>query len=212
MALKKPVQDPGKKSNKFRLVVFEGDFSDGSVSEIAQALTSALRPSTPTIVRRLSNGKLAAHALPPEAEEELLGDEDDAVIDADTTEEAAEDEEAPGPSKPSRPKKSKPPTYLHDLITDGDAAKTFATEKAPSSKARQYLTAMFWLKEINSTPTSNFDRVYTFYKTVGWNVGFNDWNQTFHNLLADDLIRKGDVKGEYAINPTGEAVVKSLPE
>jgi hypothetical protein len=47
---------------------------------------------------------------------------------------------------------------------------------------------------------------------VGWNVGFNDWNQPFHNLLSEDLIRKGDVTGEYAINPTGEAVVKPLPE
>lgn len=71
---------------------------------------------------------------------------------------------------------------------------------------------MFWLKEVNGTPTANIDRVYTFYKTVGWSVGFNDWNQAFHKLNFDDLIRKGEVKGEYAINPTGEAVVKSLPE
>ena len=45
--------EPIKKSNKFRLVVFEGDFSDESVSEIAQALTSPLKPSTDAIALKV---------------------------------------------------------------------------------------------------------------------------------------------------------------
>lgn len=212
MAPKKVVAEPTKKSNKFRLVVFEGDFSDGSVSEIAQALTSALKPTLPPAMRQLPNGKSAAQILPPEAEEDQQEEEEDAVIDAEAGDEDEEEISAQKESKPSRPKKTKPPTYLHDLVSDGDAAKSFAAEKAPASKNRQYLTAMYWLKEVNSTPTANRDKVYTFYRTVGWNVGFNDWNQTFHNLVADDLIRKGEPTGEFAINPTGEAVVKSLPE
>lgn len=212
MAPKRVVAEPTKKSNKFRLVVFEGDFSDDSVSEIAQALTSALKPTAQPIIRQLSNGKHAAQIPPHEAEEDAQEEEDDAVIDAavaDESEEATPTQKAP---RPSRPKKTKQPGYLHDLISDGNAAKAFASEKAPASKNRQYLTAIYWLKEMNSTPTANRDKVYTFYKTVGWNVGFNDWNQPFHNLVSEDLIRKGDTAGEYAINPTGEAVVRSLPE
>jgi len=210
MASKKVVAEPTKKSNKFRLVVFEGDFSDGSVSEIAQALTSALGPTVP-VVRHIPNGKPAGQILPPK-EEEDLEDEGDAVIDAEAGDESEIEVPTQKAPKASRPKKTKAPVYLHDLIADGDAATVFATEKAPASKNRQYLAAMYWLKEVNSTPTANRDKVYTFYKTVGWNVGFNDWNQPFHNLLSDDLIRKSDVAGEYAINPTGEGVVKSLPE
>jgi hypothetical protein len=211
MAPKKVVAEPIKKSNKFRLVVFEGDFSDDSISEIAQALTSALKPTIP-LMRQLPNGKSVAQILPHEAEEDLQEEEEDAVIDAEVGDDGEGEIPAQKTSKPSRPKKTKPPTYLHDLISDGDAAKAFATEKAPASKNRQYLAAMYWLKEANSTPTANRDKVYTFYKTVGWSVGFNDWNQTFHNLVSDDLIRKVEPVGEFALNPTGEAVVKSLPE
>jgi hypothetical protein len=98
------------------------------------------------------------------------------------------------------------------LVKDSDSLKTFAAEKKPSSKLRQYLTAMYWLKEMNGTPMVNMDGIYTFYKTAGWSVGFNDWAQPFHNLVHDDLIRKGETKGEFTINPTGEDVVKSLPE
>ena len=213
MALKKSVVEPAKKSNKFRLVVFEGDMSDGSVSEIAHALSAALRPSTSPVVRQVHNGKPAAQLIAPEAEGEEQVEEQEEIVGSESDEEIEETPaEAPKVLKAPRAKKSKPPTYLHDLIADADAAKAFATERAPASRAKQYLTAMFWLKEVNSTPTSNIDKIYTFYKTVGWSVGFNDWNQAFHKLTFDDLIRKADVKGDYAINPTGEAVVKSLPE
>ncbi|HEX5234093.1 MAG TPA: hypothetical protein VFW25_02050 [Silvibacterium sp.] len=204
--------EPIKKSNKFRLVVFEGDFTDGSISEISQALTSALRPTVAPTMRQLANGKPAAQILPPEAEEDRLEEEEDAGIETEAGDEGEEEAPVQKASKSSRPKKTKAPIYMHDLISDGNAAKAFASEKAPASKNRQYLSAIYWLKEVNSTPTANRDKVYTFYKTVGWNVGFNDWNQPFHNLLSEDLIRKGESAGEYVINPTGEAVVKSLPE
>jgi hypothetical protein len=210
MAPKKPSAEQPRKPNKFRLVVFEGDFSDGSISQIAQALTSALRPSATTAPRQLHSGKSTGQILPPDLDDEVDEEEDQQIDVEDEADEPRVDAEKI--SKPSRQKKTKPPVYLHDLIADADAAKSFATEKAPSSKTKQYLTAMFWLKELNSNPTANNDKVYTFYKTVGWSTNFNDWGQTFHNLLSGDLIRKGEAKGEYTINPTGEAVVKSLPE
>ena len=66
MAPKKQVAELARKSNKFRLVVFEGDMSDGSVSEIAHALSAALRPTTSPVVRQLHNGKAAAQLIAPE--------------------------------------------------------------------------------------------------------------------------------------------------
>lgn len=208
MALKKPAAEPAKKSNKFRLVVFEGDMSDQSVSEIAQALTSALRPTTPAGVRQLHNGKPAAQLIAPEADGEERSEEDEEVVDGEPSEETQEVPEVPETAKTSRPKKPKPPEYLPDLITDMNAFKEFAKEKNPTSKNQQYLVAAYWLKKYGNTATVTADMVYTCYKTAPWPAGFNDWSQTFHNLVHAELMRKVG-KGEFAINPTGEHQVEN---
>jgi hypothetical protein len=114
MATKKAVPEQAKKSNRFRLVVFEGDFSDGSVSEIAQALTSALKPTVPVTMRQLPNGKPAGPILPPEAEEDLQEENAD-VIEAESVDDSEVQVPAEKAPKASRPKKTKPPVYLHDL-------------------------------------------------------------------------------------------------
>jgi hypothetical protein len=133
-------------------------------------------------------------------------DEETDVLDAEFEDTATTETEAKQP-KSARPKKFKPPTYLHNLIADVDGFKAFAKEKAPDTKNKQYLAAAYWLKEFGDCPTVNADKIYTCYKTAEWSVGFNDWSQTFHNLVYNEFMRKTG-KGEFAINPTGEAVVK----
>jgi hypothetical protein len=200
--------DQAKSSNRIRFIMLDADISDGNLSELTQAITNALKPSgfrplaAQAPVKAITAGKEAGEDTEETAEEPIEAEFEEPTTNGD----------APRAPRPTRQKKSKAPNYLHDLIKDSDALKTFAAEKNPSSKLRQYLTAMYWLKEVNGTPMINIDAVYTFYKTAGWSVGFNDWAQPFHNLVHDDLIRKGDVKGEFTINPTGEDVVKSLPE
>ena len=207
MALKKPVVESAKKSNKFRLVVFEGDMSDGSVSEIAHALSAALRPTTSPVVRPLHNGKPAAQLIAPEAEGEAQVEEE-GVVEGEPAEDAQEVPAAAETPKTSRPRKPKPPEYLPDLITDINAFKEFAKEKNPTSKNQQYLVAAYWLKKFGNTATVTADMVYTCYKTAPWPAGFNDWSQTFHNLVHAELMRKVG-KGEFAINPTGEHQVEN---
>jgi hypothetical protein len=203
MATKKTQVEPQKKSNKFRLVVFEGDLSDGSISELAQALTSALKPTAPTIIRQLPKGNAPAQLLAPEQEEEVEDDED-TVIDGNQEE---QEEPTPtasvAPKTPRTKKPPKPPTYLPDLITDMAAFKEFAKQKAPKSKNQQYLVAAYWLKKFGGVENVSADMVYTCYKSAPWSAGFNDWSQTFHNLVHAELMRKVG-KGEFAINPTGE--------
>lgn len=208
MALKKPVAEPAKKSNKFRLVVFEGDFSDGSVSELAQAITSALRPTVPPVARQLHNGKPAAQLTAPETEGREPVEDDEEVVEVEVTEQTENAPASPETPKTSRPKKPKPPEYLPDLITDINGFKEFAKEKNPTSKNQQYLVAAYWLKRFGNTATVTADMVYTCYKTAPWPAGFNDWSQTFHNLVHAELMRKVG-KGEFAINPTGEHQVES---
>jgi hypothetical protein len=188
MTPKKQPAEPVRKSNKFRLVVFEGDLSDGSISELAQALTTALKPTAPPIIRHLPNGKAAAQLLAPDSEEEMQYEDEEQMIDGEGSNDT---EEIPAPAKsaktPRTKKPPKPPTYLPDLITDMTAFKEFAKQKAPKSKSQQYLVAAFWLKKFGSVENVNADMIYTCYKSAPWPAGFNDWNQTFHNLVHDDL-------------------------
>lgn len=207
---KQPPAEPSK-PNKFKFVYIEADLSETNFSELTSTIAQVMRPAA-TASRQISEPKQQGQLGQGAPADERQAEED--VLDAEFEEAAPEPPtvtRAPRNGTP-RPKKSKPPEYLHDLVKDSDDLKKFAVEKKPASKAKQYLTAMYWLKESNATPNVNIDRIYTFYKTAGWSVGFNDWNQTFHNLLHEDLIRKADAKGEYTINPTGEDVVKSLPE
>ena len=111
MAPKKTAPEPVKKSNKFRLVVFEGDMSDGSVAEIAQALSAALRPTAPTVVRQLPNGRPVGQLLAPEAEEETQVDEAD-VLEAEEEHPEAEAVVANRPARPPRPKTFKTPDFV----------------------------------------------------------------------------------------------------
>jgi hypothetical protein len=191
---------------KVRVIEFELEGGNATVENSIRQLTTALtsRNSPPkNIVAPPKNNK----ELPvgtPEPEEE--------VVDAEVMEPEAVEANANGasaPAKPPRQKKPKPPTYLHDLITDTTGFKEFAKEKAPDGKTKQYLAAAYWLQEFGNCPSVNADKVYTCYKTAEWSVGFNDWAQTFHNLVFSEQMRKVG-KGEFAINPTGEEVVKAM--
>jgi hypothetical protein len=213
MAPKKPIAETAKKSNKFRLVVFEGDFSDGSVSEIAQALTQALRPATPPAVRQLHNGKPAAQLIAPEPEGEEQVEEEEQVIDGEPGE-GAEEEPVAAPKVPrvSRPKVFKNPDFV-ELEWNGTGTppvslKEFAIEKAPKSRNRKYLVAAYWLKEHAGRPNVNIDMMYSCFKTAGWSVGFKDWRAPFDNLTYSNHMRKVGV-GEFTITTLGEGALQT---
>jgi hypothetical protein len=214
MAPKKQPLEAGKKSNKFRLVVFEGDFSDGSVSEIAQALTSALKPTAPPVIRQLSNGKPAGHPMPPDVYEELETEEGEEVIEGDEVDAAVEETAAaaPKPSRNTRPKTYKNPQFV-ELEWNGTGTppvslKDFAKEKAPKTKARRYLVATLWLKEHGNPPSVNIDMMYSCFKTAGWPIGFKDWRAAFDNLVYSEHLRKVGT-GEFAITTLGEGVLQT---
>lgn len=202
MATKKTGDLPAR-SNKIRFVLVEADISDGNLSELTHAITSALKPSYGPA--RPLPPRPVAPTLPPGADN---GDEPE-VLEADeleTAETEAALEDTPATPKPARPKKFKAPEYLPDLFADkGAAFKEFAKEKAPDNKTQKHLVAAYWLKEFGNNPTVNADKIFTCYKTAGWSIGFNDWGQTFHNLVYSKHMRKEGK--EYALNPLGEDAV-----
>ena len=202
MAPKKPSESAAR-SNKIRFVLVEADISDGNLSELTNAITSALKPTLTPVHRQL-----VPRPLPPalaEAEEstpasEILPDESGAP--GDTQEETGGNGTEP---KTPRVKKFKPPEYLPELFAGDKGAtfKEFAKDKAPDSKNAKYLAATYWLKENGDSPTVNANKIYTAFKTAGWSTGFNDWNQPFHNLVHSEHLRKVG-NSEFAINPLGE--------
>jgi hypothetical protein len=200
MAPKKPSETV--RSNKIRFVLVEADVSDQNLSELTAAITSALKP------------QVRAPQLPPKfvAPELPAGGNDVPVEELELAKEGVEVEEGAEPNngsepKPSRPKKFKPPVYIAALVEGekGKSFKEFATTKAPSSKSKKYLVAAYWLKE-QGEATVNADKIYTCFKTAGWGTGFNDWSQTFHNLVHTEHMRK-EGTAEFALNPLGEDAV-----
>ena len=189
---------------KLRVIEFELEGANSSVENSIRQLTAALTART--------NG--TAKLPPSKSPKELAsGDTNQDYEEPEEVEAEVVDENTDTPpvkTKTAKPRgKPKPPNYLPDLITDFDGFKAFAKEKAPESKSLQYLVAASWLKEHGNCPTVNADKIYTCYKTAEWPSGFNDWNQTFHNLVFSEQMRKVG-KGEFAINPTGEHDVKKL--
>jgi hypothetical protein len=212
MTAKKVTVEPGKKPNKFRLVVFEGDFSDDSVSQIAQALTAALRPSTPSTPRQLSNGKSPAQFLPPDPEEDVSIDDEEQIVDGNEDEAVAEERETDKSARAPRVKSYKNPDFV-ELAWNGTgdppvSLKEFAKEKAPQSRNRKYLVASYWLKEHADHPNVNIDQIYSCFKTAGWSVGFKDWRAPFDNLARVKQIRKVGT-GEFTITTLGEGALQT---
>jgi hypothetical protein len=193
------------RSNKIRFVLVEADISDGNLSELTHAITTALKPAINPAYRQL----LARQTqVLPEAEDATPAPENE----TEETQDTAEAQEAASGNgtepKPARVKKFKPPEYLPELFAGekGAAFKEFAKEKAPESRNAKCLAATYWLKEKGDSPTVNANKIYTAFKTAGWSTGFNDWNQTFHNLVHSEHLRKTG-NGEFAINPLGEDAV-----
>ena len=134
---------------------------------------------------------------------------------AESEGETSPEDEAPGQKteRVSRTKKFKAPEYLPDLL-DSERRKRFkefADEKRPANKNKKYLVAAYWLKEHAAQSSVNANMIYTCFKTAGWSTGFNDWNQTFYNLMQLDHMRKLE-SGEFAINPLGEDQVNQATD
>lgn len=188
--------------------MLEADLADGNLAELTQAITNALKPAAPARYvsapqQRVLNGSGDAVSDDGEELEEQSG--------AEAQEEAPTAAPARGPRGTGKPRKSKPPEYIPDLIADREAFKAFAKEKATTSRNRQYLVAALWLKENANSSTVNADKIYTCFKTAGWSIGFNDWRAPFDNLVHTEHMRKV-TPGEFAINPLGEDTVNSGKE
>lgn len=202
-----------KGNTKIRFVMLEVDSTDGNLSEIAQAITNAVRPSlaVPKMVALTSGARVA----PPRDDAELGGKDDLVAQDEsveDTPEYERDGESAPGKSSTGRASRKYPmPAYLHDLdLNKGEVAFTaFAQQKAPKPNSKKYLVVAAWFKEHGGKQAITIDDVYTCYKTVGWSTNIADWDVPFRQLVKRDWMRRVQ-PGQYAITPIGETKVNKI--
>jgi hypothetical protein len=206
MAPKKP-SESAPRSNKIRFVLVEADISDGNLSELTNAITSALKPTITPLRPALRSA--APPVLPPSNNGAAQEEEAELQTEPEAVEPQEDDEESSAP-KAAKPKAKLPlPKYLPDLDLTGSGTpfKQFAEEKAPKRHVKRYLVAAAWAKEHGGSETINTDKVYTMYKTAGWPLGINDWDANFRSAVNRNLMQRKS-PGEYAITPLGEAALQ----
>jgi len=185
--------------NRIRFIMLDADISDGNLTELTQAITSALRPQQhrlqPPAPLRDSpavNGNAVA--------------EEPYVEDAEFTE-ATEEETPAAPSKPKPQYSPHVPKYLHDLDPQNEF-KEYAAKNPQTKHTKRYLLAALWLRDAKQRETMNIDQVYTCYKTAVWPINIKDWDSHFRSLVKRQWMRRTET-GEYAINPVGESALKA---
>jgi hypothetical protein len=188
--------------NRIRFIMLDADLSDGNLTELTQAITSALRPQLPQrIAPPPSIGQLAAgngHTAVEEAE----------VAEAEVLETPAAEVPAPAATPRVRPQYDPPtPNYLPDLDPDM-AFKEYAAARPQSMQTKRYLLAAVWLRDHKQLQNVGMDHVYTCYRNAGWPLKIRDWDSNFRSLVRQKWMRR-IAPGEYAVNPIGEAELQT---
>ena len=206
MAPKK--SDPGTRPNRVRFVLLEADLSDSNFTELTQAIPQALKPTPAPAPRYLPPSNRTPPVLNGNSVDAVEADE--AVDD----EEADASDEAPdaAPQKtvrPARKQKYAVPEFKPDLDVTGAnlTFKEFAAQQAPKNNSKRYLVAAMWMRDHGNKTSVNTDVMYTCYRTAGWPLGINDWDQTFRSLVQNDWMRRVS-PGEYGITHIGEAALQ----
>jgi hypothetical protein len=181
----------------------DADLTDGSLGDVVTALTTAFRSSTNARVIERTALKAPAGSM--------NGAQHESPLDETAETEEAEPlvEESIQVMPPAKPRKLPLPDYLHDLDTvgEGPSLKDFVAQHQTKPHLRRYLVASYWLRHHGKHESVNADKVYTVYRTVGWQTNINDWDVNFRNLVKVNKLRRVS-PGEYMITPIGDADVE----
>jgi hypothetical protein len=197
--------DGAKGNARIRFVMLEADIVDGNLADIAQAITSALRP--PTIMAR---------AIPMTTPAARKGEGEEVIDSVDSggvvppAEAGAEADLQTSPPRAKTPRKFYSPKVLIDVDLNwgGLSFEQFAREKKPTETSKRYLTIAAWFKQSCGLDSITVDHVYTCYRKMGWGTDIKDMVQPFRDLKAQGW---GDAKRRtFTINHIGLDVVDKL--
>ena len=198
--------DTAKGSGRIRFVLFEADGVDGNLSDIAHAISSALR-SQGAVPKAIPAGSRrdTRELNEPFDIEPLEGPDGD-----DESEDVGDVlRESRRPSVPRKPFVRKV-TVLPDVdLNSGEMPlQTFLQQKNPVSRLDRYLAIAYWFKQYRSVPEITPDHVYTSFRKMGWTSDINDMAQPFRDLKRAG--KGATAKGVFVINHLGEDTVNEL--
>lgn len=177
--------------------------NDGDLTQITQAIQSALRPaSNGSLSRPAQPARLSA---PPVIEEEALSPE----ASQDEPELPLEGQPAASASQrePRAPRKFRTPQVLTDVdLASPVSFFDYAKERNPASDRKKFLTVAAWFKEHRGVDAISADHAYTCFRAIKWNTQIEDFQAPLRALKRDQLVGSGG-RGLFAINHLGLAEV-----
>lgn len=193
-------------SSKIRFIMLEADLNDGDLSQITQAISSALGRGNGGQQKPLA----ALNGVVVNGNAGAEGDGTDTNTDSDVLGEQIVN--APPPPRNLRPRKFPTPKVLGDadLNSGSTPFETFAKQKAPDTDVTRYLLVAYWFKHHRNVDQVNIDHAFTCYKKMGWGTNIKDFSKPFYNLRTSG---RGEMKdGFFKINHIGEDVIEKLPK
>jgi hypothetical protein len=188
-------------NSKIRFIMLEADLNDGNLTQITQAISSALsRTNTPHRLIAAPVNSAPALASVQEAE--------DQVADETGTSDATNQEEEMRLERPRKARKFPVPKVLNVDLNSGPLPFATFAEKAPDSDLGRFLVVAHWFKAQRNVGQVTADHAFTCYKKMGWGTDIKDFAQPFRDLARKG---KGEVKdGKFTINHIGEDSVEKM--
>ncbi|MDQ2084311.1 hypothetical protein RA307_29340 [Xanthobacteraceae bacterium Astr-EGSB] len=194
-------KNPGKTSgtSRIKFILFDAEIADDQIQSVTQAITNALRGSTPAPKRIPStqpqfNGGNGAIEEPNEPD---LFDHID--------EQEADDAIPTAPKKKAQRRVASKPQVINDLdVTSDPPLSSLGTYK---SNHKRYLAIAAWLHDHRNIEVIDERHIYTCYRHLNWPTNINDFAQPLRELKHKQYFEAPET-GKYAINQLGLAKAK----
>lgn len=192
---------------KVRFILFEAEVPDGGLSELAQVLQNALRP-THAIQHR------PAPPLIPGAG--LTGSTGLPLEEAESDEEPTTDvynvpETAPRKPREQRQRRVVSPEVVTDLDLNTDPSwLEFAGQANPSVEIDKFLVVAEWCKRHRGIREISANHVFTCFKRIQWSTNKADFGSTLRACKHRKFMGSGTERSFYVINHLGSSRVDDL--
>ncbi len=180
-------------TSHIRFIMVDAEIADGDITSVTQAITSALRGPTPTVVKRIAAPALAANGHAEPAGAELIEETEEEVDAVDVT---------PAAPKQKTLRKAAPKPSVIELDITSDPPLSSLID--PKSNHRRYLAIAAWLHDHRNIEAVTADHIYTCYRHLSWPIDIPDFAQPLRELKHKQYFTTPE-RGKYAINQLGLA-------
>lgn len=182
-------------NSKVRFIMFEAKMSDGDLSQVAQVLQNALRPTQ-------LPAKIIQIAAPASSNGEVVAELDEQLEDV-----VEPDANSSLQSKRVRSGASQKRSFYTPKVVPVDcdtdpSLRSFIDKHPPKNVNAKFLAVLAWFHEARAIKTVSVDQVFTCFKHLEWSTGLKDFSQPLRDLKGQDLIG-GGAKAGFEINHVG---------